>query len=141
MTMKRSWALAALALLGFGTACNEDEQILAMYGTPNVDYRVQGRVTDLEGNPIEGIEVRGKDGLKSVLSGADGSFNLRDNGQKDNLTLNFTDTDGPQNGSYKAREYRMGFTDEEFVPRDAASEDAGLFVKEHLNITMTEEEQ
>ena len=31
MTMKRSWALAALALLGFGTACNEDEQILAMY--------------------------------------------------------------------------------------------------------------
>ena len=76
MTMKRSWALAALALLGFGTACNEDEQILAMYGTPNVDYRVQGRVTDLEGNPIEGIEVRGKDGLKSVLSGADGSFDL-----------------------------------------------------------------
>lgn len=96
MTMKRSWALAALALLGFGTACNEDEQILAMYGTPNVDYRVQGRVTDLEGNPIEGIEVRGKDGLKSVLSGADGSFDLRDNGQKDNLTLNFTDIDGPQ---------------------------------------------
>ena len=85
--------------------------------------------------------MRGKDGLKSVLSGADGSFDLRDNGQKDNLTLNFTDIDGPQNGSYKAREYRMGFTDEEFVPRDAASEDAGLFVKEHVNVSMTEEEQ
>ena len=35
----------------------------------------------------------------------------------------------------------MGFTDEEFVPRDAASEDAGLFVKEHVNVSMTEEEQ
>ena len=118
MTMKRSWALAALALLGFGTACNEDEQILAMYGTPNVDYRVQGRVTDLEGNPIEGIEVRGKDGLKSVLSGADGSFDLRDNGQKDNLTLNFTDIDGPQNGSYEKDSTDLTLSDNDYKGRD-----------------------
>ena len=47
-------------LLGF-SACSKDTVdgggIMAEYGSPSVDYRVIGEVSDEEGNPLEGIRV------------------------------------------------------------------------------------
>lgn len=50
---------SALVALGF-TACddeNDPEDYPVEYGTPTVDYRVKGTVTDDTGNPIENIRV------------------------------------------------------------------------------------
>jgi len=46
----------ALALLGF-TGCSDINDAPILYGTPSVDYRVLGTVTDEEGKPLEGIQV------------------------------------------------------------------------------------
>ena len=46
----------ALALLGF-TGCSDVNDAPNLYGTPSVDYRVLGTVTDEEGKPLEGIQV------------------------------------------------------------------------------------
>ena len=46
----------ALALLGF-TGCSDINDAPDLYGTPSVDYRVLGTVTDTQGNPLEGIQV------------------------------------------------------------------------------------
>lgn len=59
---KRNLGLFAmlLALIGIGS-CNVaediDETLVAAYGTPTVHYTVHGKVTDPNGNPIEGIQV------------------------------------------------------------------------------------
>ena len=57
---KRKWNVGRLlsgvmALLGFAGCNNGDEPCL--YGSPSVDYRVLGTVTDNEGKPLEGIQV------------------------------------------------------------------------------------
>lgn len=50
-----------MVLLGFGTSgC--DIVGVAMYGTPNVKFHLSARVVDKDGNPIQGIEVRAKEG-------------------------------------------------------------------------------
>ena len=45
----------ALALLGFAGCNIGDEPVL--YGSPSVDYRVMGTITDTNGKPIQGIRV------------------------------------------------------------------------------------
>jgi len=45
----------ALAILGFAGCNSVDGPVL--YGSPSVDYRVLGTVTDTEGKPLEGIQV------------------------------------------------------------------------------------
>lgn len=57
---KKKWNVeallsGALALLGFAGCNNGDEPVL--YGSPSVDYRVLGTVTDAQGKPLEGIQV------------------------------------------------------------------------------------
>ena len=60
MNKKRRWTVGrllsgALALLGFA-GCNNGEAPV-LYGTPSVDYRVMGTITDTNGKPIQGIRV------------------------------------------------------------------------------------
>ena len=45
---------ALLSVLGF-TSCSKDT--MGEYGSPNADYRIEGNVTDENGNPITGILV------------------------------------------------------------------------------------
>ena len=59
MNKKNKWEIGSLlsgilALLGF-TGCNSEAPCL--YGTPSVDYRVLGTVTDEQGNPLKDIQV------------------------------------------------------------------------------------
>lgn len=104
-TMKKeNLLLMAASLLGFGTACDKEEQTLVMYGTPYNNYRVKGTVTDPDGNPIEGIEVRGNNSPETaVLTGADGSFEIAGRSIGQSVKLGFTDIDGPANGGDFAR--------------------------------------
>lgn len=60
MNKKKRWTVGrllsgALALLGFA-GCNNGEAPV-LYGTPSVDYRVMGTITDTNGKPIQGIRV------------------------------------------------------------------------------------
>ena len=47
---------AVLALLGFAS-CEKINEIRCEYGTPSMDFKVKGTVTDESSNPIEGIRV------------------------------------------------------------------------------------
>ena len=94
--MKEKLLLAAASLLGFATAC-ENKRTVDMYGAPYLDYKVKGKVTDREGNPIKGIEVSSQD-ASPVTSGSDGSYELSGREWSGQTTLTFNDIDGPENG-------------------------------------------
>lgn len=58
---KRKWNVerllsGALALLGFA-GCSDNSDVPLLYGSPSVNYRVLGTVTDTQGKPLEGIQV------------------------------------------------------------------------------------
>lgn len=88
-----------LALLGF-SACSEEggDNILPEYGTPTVDFQIKGQVTDVEGNPIEGIQVITKPAY-GVYTDAEGNFesSLLQNVAMEGKLL-FEDVDGEANG-------------------------------------------
>ena len=61
MNKKKSWKVESLlsgtlALLGFA-GCNSNSEIPCLYGSPSVDYRVVGTVTDEQGKPLKDIQV------------------------------------------------------------------------------------
>ena len=108
--MKKSLYLL-LGILGF-SACTEGENsitdekkngiddIPCMYGTPTIEYRVKGKVTDTEGSPIKGIVVSSTNdtGLGAVTN-ENGSFTTNKVSDMSIYgTLTFTDTDGDANG-------------------------------------------
>ena len=47
---------AVLVLLGFAS-CEKFNEMRCEYGTPSMDFRVKGTVTDADMNPVEGIRV------------------------------------------------------------------------------------
>lgn len=111
--MKEKLLLAAASLLGFATAC-ENKRTVDMYGTPYIDYNVRGKVTDKEGNPIKGIEVNDKANKITSTTGGDGSYELSGEEWSRNVTLTFTDIDGPENGG----EFATKIIDIEFTGSD-----------------------
>ena len=93
-----------LALLGFGsTGCEIVGIGVAMYGTPNVEFHLSARVIDKDGNPIQGIEVRAKDGqrFEHNTGFSDYMGNIEASGQiwpGSQYTVTFHDIDGEYNG-------------------------------------------
>ena len=86
--MKEKLLLAAAALLGFATACNNEEdqpKVVSMYGVPYNNYKIKGKVTDKAGRPIKGIEVRSNAYLPTpeATTAADGTYDLSGKGRKD----------------------------------------------------------
>lgn len=54
-------AATLLSLLGFSCGdSDDDKEQPCLYGTPVSYYRVRGKVTDSEGNPVKGIKVEEK---------------------------------------------------------------------------------
>lgn len=106
-----------LALLGLG-GCEDVKEVIglnqmSMYGTPSAYYSVKGKVTDMEGNPIPGINVS----FYGVYYGSPGTpagvdpfrINLETDGNGayaweskhfpyPQVRVQFDDTDGPANG-------------------------------------------
>ncbi len=100
--MKNKLFLSALTLLGFGGCSDDGRELyteLDMYGTPLVDYRFMGEVTDAEGNPIKGIEVKISSAEDVVSTAEDGTFKADFSSYIDGLhSVVFTDIDGAENG-------------------------------------------
>ena len=95
------WLFSAIiTLLGFtSTSC-----FTVAYGSPTSDYQAEGRITDQEGYPIKGIEVKAKfsDGETSdtpaVYSDEDGTFITDKYRDRYIVSLTATDIDGEKNG-------------------------------------------
>ena len=53
-----NWLLGGiLALLGF-SACNDEEELPLMYGTPHANFTIKGKVVNDESMPIPDIEIK-----------------------------------------------------------------------------------
>ena len=103
--MKEKLLLAAAALLGFATACNNEEdqpKVVSMYGVPYNNYKIKGKVTDKAGRPIKGIEVRSNAYLPTpeATTAADGTYDLSGKGVGNTARVTFTDTDGKKYVNY-----------------------------------------
>lgn len=143
-TMKKeNLLLMAASLLGFGTACDKEEQTLVMYGTPYNNYRVKGTVTDPDGNPIEGIEVCGNNSPETaVLTGADGSFEIAGRSIGQSVKLGFTDIDGPDNGGdFASGSLDIRFTEEERTAEGSGAWHKGDFARTGVEMTLEKNEQ
>ncbi|MGX8708529.1 MAG: radical SAM-associated putative lipoprotein [Bacteroidales bacterium] len=112
-----------LALLGLG-GCEVLEEAEGlnegrMYGPPVVKYSSKGKVTDVTGNPIPGIEVSITGRFKeqgqlvytpltgsAVYSDGDGNWKTENRHMVnlDAVTIHFKDIDGQNNGGYWAED-------------------------------------
>ena len=116
--MKEKLLLAAAALLGFATACNNEEdqpKVVSMYGVPYNNYKIKGKVTDKAGRPSKGV------------------------GNTARVTL--TDTDGPANGGdFAAKTVDIEFTEAERTAKGDGDWDQGAFAKSGVDIALEEKE-
>lgn len=99
----RRLLLAALAgLLGISaSSCAKYGSPYAEYGCPEADFDISGHVTDREGNPIEGIEV--KHIYRSDTTDADGYYHIPKHGEFPyaEVPIDFRDADGDEHGAYR----------------------------------------
>lgn len=131
----------ALSLMGLGGAISACGAFISpdMYGTPTMEYRVSGKVTDSEtGNPIPGIEVEYFNcwtGSQTVLTSDDGGFDVEAaHSPSDEVTLKFKDIDGPENGEYKPLELEVKL---DKVADSSGAWDDGDYAAENVEVTMT----
>lgn len=132
-----------LTLLGFLTACEKlkkEEDPYVMYGTPRADFRAQGKVTDNEGNPIKGIQVRSEEyGSKGILTAEDGGYDISGSMFPDRVQLTFTDIDGPDNGGeFTERAVDVKFTQDDRTGKGDGSWYSGSFARTGVDITLKE---
>lgn len=139
--MKEKLLLAAAALLGFATACNDKENSrTVMYGTPYNNYKIKGKVTDKAGQPIKGIEVRSNAALPTpeATTRADGTYDLAGQGIGNMARVTFTDTDGPANGGdFAEKTVDIEFTEAERTAQGKGW-DQGSFAKSGVDETLEE---
>ena len=140
--MKEKLLLAAAALLGFATACNNEEdqpKVVSMYGVPYNNYKIKGKVTDKAGQPIKDIEVDSYD-VRPVTTGSDGSYELSGQNFGGDLEITFTDIDGPANGGdFAAKTVTVEFTEADRTAKGKGW-DRGSFAKSGVDITLEEKE-
>ena len=138
--IKNRLSFLLLSLLGFAaTSCKEP---LDMYGTPRADFRAQGKVTDKEGNPLRGIQVRSEQyDSKEVLTADDGSYDISGSMFPSHITLSFTDIDGPENGG----EFTEQHLDIKFTEADRTGKGgewySGSFARSGVDVRMQEKEE
>ena len=131
--MKEKLLLAAAALLGFATACNNEEdqpKVVSMYGVPYNNYKIKGKVTDKAGRPIKGIEVRSNAYLPTpeATTAADGTYDLSGKGVGNTARVTLTDT------------VDIEFTEAERTAKGDGDWDQGAFAKSGVDIALEEKE-
>ena len=117
-----NWILAGLlSLLGFSvTSCGATDE----YGSPYAEYELKGKVTDMNGDPIQGIEINYGGIYNNVLSPSyiseiykspqtqkDGSYDIKfEDSPMGIVRIIAKDIDGPENGSRSKdlREVNLG---------------------------------
>lgn len=139
--MKNRILMMLLSLLGFATACDKQKQdeLMCMYGSPHIGFRVQGKVTNAAGQPIPGIVVGG--GGTQVATGADGNYDLSGDVGPLVVHLIFTDVDGAESGGEFAEAMlEVKFTKEDQVAPGDGNWNKGGFAKTDMNIALQEKE-
>lgn len=144
--MKRKLMYFLLSALGFSAACddheNEPDQV-CMYGTPRIDFRIQGKVTDPVGNPVPGIEVRNEDrnygwGNKT-LTDEKGLYDLSGSAFSTEFDLSFHDVDGPENGGeFQTETLSVKFLGEEQTAPGEDAWDKGTYARTGADVVLTE---
>lgn len=127
-----------LSLLGI-TSC--ENLFRTEYGTPNAEFQIKGKVTDMENNPIEGIQVNNQGSFDNEMAytKADGTFELSfkafppSNDSKIDLT--FTDVDGAENGEFADKTENISVTKTE---EGSGSWYEGLFTADDVTVKMEE---
>jgi len=108
--MRGRWlkiGFACIGMTGIMTAC---------YAMPYEEYEIKGRVTDEEGNPVEGIRVFSQDnGQGETRTSKDGTYDLKIWDRNiEGVVLMVEDTDGATNGGeFLAEEKELGNAAEE----------------------------
>ena len=94
--MKRFFVLIFAAITF--VSCNDKDSKQDWSGMEYYTFDVSGKVTDASASPIQGITVEAL-GTKTFTK-ADGTYNLKGNGNGTltALFVNFSDTDGEENG-------------------------------------------
>ncbi len=117
--MKKEFLLSALALMGF-SGCIESDDIFdteTEYGVPLVNYRFMGELTDTEGNPIKGIEVKISSAEDTITTDDKGAFSTDFSGDANGYhRVTFTDVDGTDNGGeFASKQVEVEWDDAETV--------------------------
>lgn len=144
--MKRKLMYFLLSALGFSAACddheNEPNQV-CMYGTPRIDFRIQGKVTDPAGNPVPGIEVRnesrGYATDNTVLTDKAGGYDIAGSAISTEFDLSFHDIDGPENGGeFQTETLSVKFLDEEQTGPSTGAWHNGTYARTGADVVLTE---
>lgn len=138
----------ALPLLGIMTviSCDGDSPALmygtlvAEYGTPIMEFRVAGKVTDSHtGEPVKGISVSCDDDWEDpeVITSDDGEFIYESNAfPSDEVLLKFKDIDDEDNGYYIPNELRVKLKQSK---PGSGNWHQGLYIAEGVVVKMMED--
>ena len=112
----------------------------AEYGTPTMEFRVSGKITDsYTGKPVKGIAVSCDDDWEDpeVITSDDGEFVYESYAfPADKIILKYKDSDGEANGYYISKE---GPVILKKAQDGTGTWDSGLYVAENLQIKMDED--
>ena len=123
--------VAILALLGFSTACSNDNK--EMYASPYAEYEISSRVTDQHSNPIPGIQLDYFFVYKYIpssipyagdqfITDANGAYLLKEQGTPVNgdgaIRIVATDIDGELNGLFKTTQIDIPVVKSDFKGGD-----------------------
>jgi putative lipoprotein (rSAM/lipoprotein system) len=141
------WALPLLGITGV-VSCEVSAPVMygtvtAEYGLPTMDYRVTGTVTDSQtGEPVKGIKVDSETLIgpqDPVITSETGEFVYEDTWYPhDKITLQFTDIDPLEDGSYMPRTVEVEL--KRIQDGDGHWYD-GMYVAEGLYVTLDQEDQ
>jgi putative lipoprotein (rSAM/lipoprotein system) len=141
------WALPLLGITGV-VSCEIFAPVMygsppAEYGVPTMDYRVTGTVTDSQtGEPVKGIKIESETLIgpqDPVITSETGEFVYEDTCYPhDKITLQFTDIDPLEDGSYMPRTVEVEL--KKIQDGDGRWYN-GVYVAEGLLVKLDEEEQ
>ncbi len=143
--MKRRLEYLLLWALGFSAACSEDDPMVCMYGVPHLDAEMKGRVTDVAGNPIPGIEVGlvespGAPVADPTTTDAEGRYAVSGRVFAPNPTLRFADVDGEANGGlFATREMTVELSERDRIRQGDGSWYKGVYAREDVDVRLEAE--
>ncbi len=129
----KNWLLVSMAtLLGLNTAC--EGSTADEYGCPFSDFHVKGTVTDPDGAPIPGIQVRMDYDVDTT--DAEGQYAVQSGripGNETVFDVVFSDVDGAENGLFKNDTVPVTFPQSELTGGDGWYEGSAT---QTLNVTL-----
>ena len=112
----------------------------AEYGTPTMDFRVTGKITDrFTGNPVKGIAVSCDDDWEDpeVITSETGEFVYESTALPlETVKLKFTDIDHQKDGSYLPSELEVELKK---VKNGSGSWNYGFYIAEDVMVSLSED--